>query len=188
MSRKLVLLQLVLLLVLVGVGAPGCAAVRSMFNSEVVVNQGPAVLRDSTAIFTQVALVKEQATVEDAQLVKTHIEDAERMFLEGTPPATALDELATYLNTKITNAFVRSAIQQGVLLLKNQVTLPTDVINPKAMVWIRAVLDGGKAGCDAYIAGRSVSAGGVTIAAPDRIDFRATTPTVPNDGWINFRR
>lgn len=185
MSKKLVLLLLVLA---VGGVSAGCNSLGSWFNSDTVVNQGPAVLRDSTAIFTQVALVKKQASVEEAQYIKKHIEDAEKLFLQGTPPATALDELAMYLNTKITNAFVRSAIQQGVLLLRNQVQLPTDIISPKAMVWVKAVLDGGKMGCAAYIAGRAVSSSGVRIAAPDRIDFRATTPRIPNDGWIDFRR
>lgn len=181
-------MPVLLLLVLVGT-LPACAAVRNFFDNPIVVNQGPAVLRDSTALFTQVALVKKQATVEEAQLVKKYIEDAEGM-LAGQPPATALDQVAAYLNSKIENAFVRSAIQQGILLLKNQISLPegSTYLTPEQLVWVKAVLDGGKAGCDAYIAGAAVSAGGVTISAPDVINFRDTRTRVPNDGWIDFRR
>jgi len=178
-----------LLLVVVGM-LPGCAAMRTLFDNPLVVNQGPGVVRDATAVFTQVALTKNQAPTETAERIKQHLKEAGDLFMTGQPPATALDELAAYLNTKIENAFVRSAVQQGILLLKNQVVLPTEgLLSTEALNWVKGVLDGGIAGCDAYIAGKAVSASGqVTISAPDRISFRDTRASLPNDGWVNFRR
>jgi len=190
MFKKPVLLQLLLLLALGGT-LPGCTAFRELFNQPIVVNQGPSVLRDSTAVFTQVALVKHQATVEQATAVRTHIADAKALFLDGTPPGEAIDQLAAYLNSKIDNPFVRSAIQQGVMLLKNQVTLPAGqtFLTEGQIAWVLAVLDGGIAGCDNYISGKAISASGeVVISAPDVINFRDTSTRTPNDGWIDFRR
>lgn len=137
-----------------------------------VSDQGPQLVRTATALGVNVALRQSGATQAQALEIQKHLLDAKLMLTTGTPPASALDALAAFLNTRITNSYVRTAVQAGILLIRTNVVIPVDGLVPEQVkVWILAVLDGAIDGCGSYATGYS-AAGTVPTTVPDRIDFR----------------
>jgi len=141
-------------------------------SASVVTTQGPAVVRTGTSIAVQWALQDKDATAAEALKIKGFIQDGRALIESGSAPASALDVLAVYLNSKIEDVGIRMAISQGVEIVKASITLPTTGIIPEDVkVWVYAVLDGATDGCQAYANGRTTPAAGL-ISAPQQISFR----------------
>jgi hypothetical protein len=138
----------------------------------VVKEEGPSVLRASTAIGVQWALSRAGASTEEALRVKNYLIDASLLLNTGQPPVTVLDQIASLLNQKITNSTVRAIIQAGILTLKTKVTIPVDgVVSPEVKMWVNAVLEGAILGCAAYTPGQA-PLGTVPEVHDDQISFR----------------
>jgi hypothetical protein len=163
-------MKFLLLLSLVSFAVLPLASCRS--TPPVVNQEGPSVLRASTAIGVQWALSRAGASVDEAVRIKTYLVDAKLLLNTGQPPVTVLDQLAAMLNARITNSTVRAIIQAGVLTLKTRVTIPVDgVISPEVKMWVNAVLDGAILGCDSYRPGQA-PLGTVPEIESDHISFR----------------
>lgn len=158
-----------LLLALVGlVALPACASHRP----PVITDQGPSLVSTAVAIGTQAGLWQTKATKAEALEIAGYITEAKLLLADGTPPASALDKVAALLNQKITSPFVRAAIQNGILIIKDRVKLPVEgVITAEMKVWLYAVLDGGVSGCNLYALTLS-SPQKVASGAPSQISFR----------------
>jgi hypothetical protein len=136
-----------------------------------VINEGPQVLRTSTALGAQWALAKSEATVAQAAAVKAVLLDVKTLVNTGTPPVYVLDQAAELLNAKISSPIVRAMIQAGILTLKTKVVIPVNgTITPEIKLWVNAVLDGAVDGCDAYRPGATPM--GTQEVGTEKISFR----------------
>ncbi len=160
-----ILLSAALLMPLLGI-----TSCRSL--PPVVIENGPAVVRAGVSVGVRWALADQHVTKEEASRISGYVADAKAIIASGAAPVNALDDLAAYLNTKVTNEVVRSAIQYGIEMIKANITIPTTgVIGEKTKIWVYAVLDGAQDGCAAYIAGLAAPAAGAP-RAPSQISFR----------------
>ena len=148
--------------------ATGC---KTFWTNQVVVDNGPMVVRSGVNVGVQWALADQKASKEDATRINSYIADARAIIANGQAPASALNDLATFLNTKITNPVIRSAIQYGIEMVKANVTIPVDGVIPvRVKTWVYAVLDGASDGCVAYIGG-TLAPGVSPVRAPSTISF-----------------
>lgn len=156
------------LLALLLVVVPGCKSLP-----QVVVDNGPAVLQVATNLGVRAALSQAHASREEASFTKAYLVDARKLIDVGAPPATALDQIAELLNSKITNPTIRAAIQTAISNLKAHVTLPVSGVIPENVkVWVLAVLNGAIDGCDTYLTGLQSPAAAPLLGTEDKISFR----------------
>lgn len=143
-----------------------CQSVPPIIDTE-----GPGVVQYMVKTGTRWALAETDATVEEANRIRGYLIEA-RGLLDGEVPVAALDELAAFLNTKIENELVRRAVNQGAQFVKENLTIPGDIVPENYKRWVYAVLDGGAQGCAEYAALGADPRAVPTISAPDKISFR----------------
>lgn len=166
--------RLALIMACVLLCLPSCQASWLGNIPPVVKDNGPATLKATVDLATQWALNHNQVTIEQATRLKLHLYDARLLIADGTPPATAIDELVALLQEKIPWAMVRQAITMGMLTVKDSVTIPTSgVISEEAKTWLLAVIDGAASGAQNYADGLSMlGAAPVGAEFPDHMDPR----------------
>jgi hypothetical protein len=151
--------------------APSCQSLPPIVQTE-----GPSVARFMVKTGTRWALAEKEASADAALRIRGYIVEGRALIADNEAPASALDELAVYLNTKIDNELVRRAIQQGIEFVKTEVEIPVSgAIPAEVKVWVFAVLDGAADGCQEYAntlsAPPSIS-GSAMAQAPKAISFR----------------
>lgn len=130
----------------------GLLALVACVSTHTIQTDGPPVLQYTVRVGTMWALRDSGASNELAATIGTYLVEAKKIIEDGSAPASALDDLANYLNSHITNDLVKMAIQQGIEFIKANVYIPiAGVIPPNVKVWVYAVLDGAAAGCQDYI-------------------------------------
>lgn len=119
-------------------------------NDHVV--EGVGITRTATSISMNIWLSKTNFNRDMATKYKAYILEGKALIVSGETPASALDDLAALLNSKIDSEIVRAIIQQGIETIKTRVVFPTTGIIPDSVKpWIFAVLDGAVQGIDMYL-------------------------------------
>lgn len=146
----------------------GCTTI----NDYVV--EGVGITRTATSISMNIWLSKTNFDKNMAAKYKTYILEGKALIASGEAPASALDDLAALLNSKIDSEIVRAIIQQGIETIKTRVVFPTTGIIPDSVKpWLFAVLDGSVQGIDTYLASQQPpqSVGPLSLSRTD-ISFR----------------
>lgn len=146
----------------------GCVSL----NDHVV--EGVGITRTATSISMNIWLTKTNFDRDLASKYRTYIFESKTLIQDGQAPASALDDLANFLNSKIQSEIVRAIIQQGIETIKTRVVFPTTGIIPDSVKpWVFAVLDGAIQGIDMYLDTQTPPTQSVTGAlAKTEISFR----------------
>lgn len=114
--------------------------------------EGVGITRTATSISMNIWLTKTNFDRELAAKYRAYIFESKALIQDGQAPASALDDLASFLNSKIQSEIVRAIVQQGIETIKTRVVFPTTGIIPaEVKPWIFAVLDGAVQGIDMYL-------------------------------------
>lgn len=146
----------------------GCATL----NDHVI--EGVGITKTATSISMNIWLSKVNFDKDMAAKYKMYILEGKALIVNGEAPASALDDLAALLNTKIDSEIVRAIIQQGIETIKTRVVFPTTGIIPDSVKpWLFAVLDGAVQGIDTYLASQQPpQSSGTFVLAKTEISFR----------------
>lgn len=141
-------------------------------NDNVV--EGVGITKTATSISMNIWLTKTNFDRDLAAKYRTYILEGKALIANGEAPASALDDLAAFLNNKIDSEIVRAIIQQGIETIKTRVVFPTTGIIPDSVKpWLFAVLDGSVQGIETYLASQQPpQTSGPLILSRTEISFR----------------
>lgn len=145
-----------------------CATMRT-----VVEDTGPVVVQLVARDGVKLALADNRVAKSDALMIGRYLVDAREFINKGQAPANALDDLSAFLNEKIGNDAILSALQVAIGIIKRNVIIPVNgYLSEDVKRWVNALLDGSFDGVNDYI--RSFEAPPSSPLAIDsgRVSFR----------------
>lgn len=145
-----------------------CATMRTVVN-----DTGPVVVQLVARDGVKMALADNRVPKSNAMMIGRYIVDAREFINKGQTPANALDDLSNFLNEKIGNDAILSALQVAIGIIKRNVTIPVNgYISEDVKRWVVALLDGAFDGVNDYV--RS-------------FDAPPSSPLLVESGRVNFK-
>lgn len=145
-----------------------CATMRT-----VVEDTGPVVVQLVARDGVKMALADNRVPKSNAMLIGRYLVDAREFINKGQTPANALDDLSAFLNEKIGNDAILSALQVAIGIIKRNVVIPVNgYLSEDVKRWVIALLDGSFDGVNDYVR---------SFEAPP------SSPMVIDSGRVNFR-
>lgn len=145
-----------------------CATMRT-----VVEDTGPVVVQLVARDGVKMALADNRVPKSNAMLIGRYLVDAREFINKGQTPANALDDLSAFLNEKIGNDAILSALQVAIGIIKRNVVIPVNgYLSEDVKRWVIALLDGSFDGVNDYVRSFEAPPSSPMVIDSGRVSFR----------------